>query len=333
MDASLTTPPTELPAAQPQPPRPRKGAVEGSATWHLSDRLGLGICWALGILFCAIAVAIVVYLLIKGLSYLNLSMLVTPATSGFKESQTGGFSEALVGTLIVAVMGIGIALPVGVGVAVWLVEYGRPAVLARITESTIEAIAGIPSIVLALFGTVIFSSTALGFLSRTTEGVVLGRSFFAASAMLSLVALPLVVANTREGLRAIPQHVREASYAVGKTKAATTRRILLPASRPQLATGAMLGLGRIIGDTAIILVLLGATQNFAPVGGTFPLNYLRGAGTTLTNFVYEASPTGNLNQPNKAYAAAFVLLVMVLALNGAVDVVHRRAQRSGTWSS
>ena len=128
-------------------------------------------------------------------------MLVTPATSGFSESQTGGFSDALIGTLIVAVMGFGIALPIGVGVAVWLVEYGRPAALARITESTIEAIAGIPSIVFALFGTVIFSSTALGFLSRTNEGVVFGRSFFAASSMLSLVALPLVVAITREGLR------------------------------------------------------------------------------------------------------------------------------------
>ena len=174
----------------------------------------------------------------------------------------------------------------------------------------------------------IFSSTALGFLSRTSEGVVFGRSFFAASAMLSLVALPLVVASTREGLNAIPQHVREASYAVGKTKIATTRRILLPAARPQVATGAMLGLGRIIGDTAIIVVLLGATQNFAPVeGSAFPLNYLRGAGTTLTNFVYEASPTGNLNQPQKAYAAAFVLLLMVLALNAAVDIVHRRAQK------
>ena len=150
----------------------------------------------------------------------------------------------------------------------WSSTAGPPA-LARVTESTIEAIAGIPSIVLALFGTVIFSSTALGFLSRTSEGVVFGRSFFAAAAMLSLVALPLVVASTREGLQAIPRHVREASYAVGKTKAATTRRILLPTARPQVATGAMLGLGRIIGDTAIIVVLLGATQNFAPVGGTF----------------------------------------------------------------
>ncbi|HEY4778213.1 MAG TPA: ABC transporter permease subunit [Solirubrobacterales bacterium] len=333
MDSPVAPPPL-LPPPATNPPRPSKDAVEGSGTWALIDRIGLAICWALGLLFCAIAAAIVVYLFIQGITYLKPSMLVTPAASGFTQSQSGGFSDALFGTMIVATMGIAIALPAGVAIAVWLVEYGRPAALARVTESTIEAIAGIPSIVLALFGTVIFSSTALGFLSRSTEGIVFGRSFFAASAMLSLVALPLIVASTREGLNSIPRHVREASYAVGKTKAATTRRILLPASRPQVATGAMLGLGRIIGDTAIIVVLLGATQNFAPVEGVgFPLNYLRGAGTTLTNFVYEASPTGNLNQPQKAYAAAFVLLLIVLVLNGAVDVVHRRARKVGTWSS
>jgi len=333
MESSVQMP---APSPAPRPPVAGKqptGAVEGSATWRLSDRIGLAICWALGLLFCAIAVAIVVYLLIQGITYLKPSMLVTPAASGFSQSDSGGFSDALIGTLIVAVMGLALALPAGIAIAVWLVEYGRPTALARITESTIEAIAGIPSIVLALFGTVIFSDVLLGFLSRTSEGVVFGRSFFAASTMLSLVALPLIVASTREGLNSIPRHVREASYAVGKTKAATTRRILIPTSRPQIATGAMLGLGRIIGDTAIILVLLGATQNFAPVeGAPFPFNYLRGAGTTLTNFVYEASPTGNLNQPQKAYAAAFVLLLLVLALNAAVDIVHRRARKGGTWS-
>jgi phosphate transport system permease protein len=333
MESSATLPPAKPPAQAPRGGG-RKGAVEGTATWSLVDRIGLAICWALGLLFCAIAVAIVAYLFVQGIKFLKLEMLTTPAASGFTETQSGGFSDALIGTFMVAVMGISLALPAGIAIAVWLVEYGRPAALARVTESTIEAIAGIPSIVLALFGTVIFSSTALGFLSRETEGVVFGRSFFAASAMLSLVALPLIVASTREGLNSIPGHVREASYAVGKTKAATTRRILLPACRPQVATGAMLGLGRIIGDTAIIVVLLGATQNFAPVeGAPFPLNYLRGAGTTLTNFVYEASPTGNLNQPQKAYAAAFVLLLMVLVLNGAVDVVHRRARKVGSWSS
>jgi phosphate transport system permease protein len=328
-DTSVITPP---PPAPPEQKGPTK-AVEGSSTWSLLDRAGLAFCWFLGLLFCAIAAAIVIYLLIKGIQFLKPSMLVTPAAAGFTEGESGGFSDAFFGTLILGVMSLTLALPTGVAIAVWLVEYGRPKALARITEMTIEAIAGIPSVVFALFGTVIFSSAALGFLSRTNEGVVFGRSFFAAASMLSLEALPLIVASTREGLSAIPQHVREASYGVGKTKAATTRRILLPTCRPQIATGAMLGLGRIIGDTAIIVILLGATQNFSPVeGAAFPFDYLRGAGTTLTNFVYEASPTGNLNQPDKAYAAAFVLLLIVLVLNAATDLVHSRARKAGTWS-
>jgi phosphate transport system permease protein len=297
------------------------------------DRAGLVACWALGILFCAIAAAIVIYFLIQGIKYLRPDMLWTRPHQGFTQSQTGGLSDPLLGTLLVGAMGMAIALPAGVAIAVWLSEYGRPAGLARVVESTIEAIAGTPSIVLALFGTVIFSSTALGFLTRVSEGVVFGRSFFAAGAMLSLVALPLVVGSTREGLQAIPQHIREASYAAGKTKAATTRRILLPASRPQVATGAMLGLGRIIGDTAIIVVLLAATLNFETVGSVPVLDVLKGTGGTLTSYVYQASPTGELDQPQKAYAAATVLLLMVLLINAAVDVVHRRARKAGTWSS
>jgi phosphate transport system permease protein len=331
METSVATPPVQAPEPPTGPPRPPKPGR--SVTWRIPDRIGLAVCWGMGLLFCAIAASIVVYFLIKGLSYVRLSMFVTPASTGFTQSQTGGFSDALIGTGIVAVMGISIALPLGVAIAVWLSEFGRPAGLARVVESTIEAIAGTPSIVLALFGTIIFASPALGFLSRSTNGIVFGRSFFAAGAMLSLVALPLVVGSTREGLQAIPQHVREASYAVGKTKMATTRRILLPASRPQVATGAMLGLGRIIGDTAIIVVLLGATLNFDKVGSTPVLSYLKGTGTTLTNYVFQNAPTGELNNPEKAYAAAFVLLLIVLILNAAVDVIHRRARKVGTWTT
>jgi len=314
-------------------PTRHTGAVEATAAWRLADRIGLAVCWFLGILFCAIAAAIVIYFLVQGIKYVNLDVLTTSPKAGFSQKTTGGILDPLIGTVLVGAMGMAIALPAGIGIAVWLSEYGRPAWLARAAESTIEAIAGIPTIVLALFGIVLFQSAALGFLSReTSDGIVFGRSFFAAAAMLSLVALPLIVASTREGLQAIPQHVREASYAVGKTKAATTRRILLPASRPQVATGAMLGLGRIIGDTAIIVVLLGATLNLDSAGGVWGLGTLRGTGGTLTSFVYQNSPTGDLNQPEKAYAAAFVLMVMVLVLNAAVDVIHRRAARTGTWT-
>jgi phosphate transport system permease protein len=319
--------------APPQPPRqpPVVRRAESSASWRLSDRLGLGFAWALGLVFCAIVVAIVLYLLVQGLKYLRPILLVTSPSPGFTENQTGGFLDPMIGTALLAILAMAIAAPVGIGTAVWLSEYARPALLARLAESTIEMLAGTPSIVLALFGTLLFQSPALGFLSETTRGVVFGRSFFAAGAMLSLVALPLVVATVREGLQAIPAHVREASYAVGKTKIATTRRVLLPAARPSVITGGMLGLGRVIGDTAIVLVLLGATLTFSGAGGLPVLGTLRGEGSALTSYIYANAPSGELNQPGKAYAAAFVLLLVVLALNVVVDVVGRRAKEL-RWS-
>ncbi len=300
-------------------------------TWRLSDRIGLAFAWLLGLLFCAITAAIIIFLLVQGLHYLSPSLLVTHPTVGYTESQTGGFLDPLIGTLIVAVLAMAIALPIGTAIAVWLTEYGRPSALARVAESTVEMLAGAPSIVLALFGTLIFESPALGFLSQTTAGIVFGRSFFAAGAMLSLIALPIVVATVREGLQAIPMHVREASYAVGKTKIATTRRVLLPAARPSLITGGMLGVGRVIGDTAIIVVLLGATLNLQSVGSTPLLSTLRGTGSTLTGYIFDNAPTGEGNQPGKAYAAAFVLLIIVLGLNAGVDIFTRRS-RQARWT-
>ena len=318
-----TAPAIADPGTAPAPTR----RAEKSASWRLTDRLGLGFAWLLGLLFCVIAASIVIYLLIQGIRYVRPNLLVTSPAVGYTEHQTGGFLDPMIGTLLVAMLAMLIALPVGIGVAVWLSEYGRPSALATVADSTIEMLAGAPSIVLALFGVIIFESPALGFLSQTTGGIVFGRSFFAAGAMLSLVALPLVVSTVREGLQAIPSHVREASYAVGKTKIATTRRVLLPAARPSVITGAMLGVGRVIGDTAIIVVLLGATLNLDGVGSTPLLSTLRGTGSTLTSYIFENAPTGEGNQPDKAYAAAFVLLIVVLVLNVGVDVFNRRARR------
>jgi phosphate transport system permease protein len=319
-----------IPAPSAPPPAPVRRS-ESSASWRLSDRIGLGFAWLLGILFCAIAVAIVGYFLVEGLRYLRPNLLVTNPAAGVSENQTGGFLDPLLGTVIIAAMAMTIALPVGIAIAVWLSEFGRPAALARVAESGIEMLAGTPSVVLALFGTLLFEAPALGFLSQTSHGIVLGQSFFAASAMLSLVALPMVVATVREGLQAIPSHVREASYAVGKTKIATTRRVLLPAARPSVITGAMLGVGRVIGDTAIVLLLLGGTLTFSNASSTPLLGTLRGTGDTLTGYIYYNAPTGDGNQPSKAYAAAFVLMLIVLTLNVGVDFAVRRS-RAGGWS-
>jgi phosphate transport system permease protein len=313
------------------PASPPVRRADSSASWRLSDRIGLGFAWFLGLLFCAIAAAIVIYFFVEGVKYLRPSLLVTNPTASVSESQTGGFLDPLLGTVIIAFMAMAIAIPSGIGIAVWLSEFGRPTALARVTESCIEMLAGTPSVVLALFGTILFEAPALGFLSQTSHGIVLGQSFFAASAMLSLVGLPMVVATVREGLQVIPSHVREASYAVGKTKIATTRRVLLPAARPQLITGSMLGLGRVIGDTAIVLLLLGGTLTFSNANSTPLLGTLRGTGDTLTGYIYYNAPTGDGNQPSKAYAAAFVLMLIVLALNLGVDFTVRRS-RAKLWN-
>ena len=150
-----------------------------------------------------------------------------------------------------------IAVPVGIGIAVWLSEYGRPSALARVAESTIEMLAGTPSVVLALFGLVVFGAPALGFLTQTGAASFRSMFFAAGGRALADRSCRSSWRPYARGSRRSPSHVREASYAVGKTKVATTRRVLLPAARPSVITGGMIGLGRVMGDTAIILLMLG----------------------------------------------------------------------------
>ena len=305
---------------------------ESSSTWPWRDRIGLALAWAAGIGLCLVAGAIVIYMLVRGVQYLRPEQLFSHPRAELDQSKAGGFLDPLLGTFLLTVMGTALAVLPGIATAVWLSEYARPFWLARAVESAVEVVAGTPSIVLAIFGLIVFSNGLLSFLSFTAEGgAVFGRSFFAAAAMMALIALPLIVGSTREALQAIPRHVREASYALGKTKTATIRRVLLPAARPGIATGTALGMGRIAGDTAIVVILLGASLQLSGAGGFEPFDTLRGTGSTLTSYVFVNSPAGEGNAPEKAYAAAFVLLLIVMVLNFAVDLISRR--RSGpSWN-
>jgi phosphate transport system permease protein len=306
-------------ASGPTPPAIARPRRDTTASWPLIDRIGYWLCWATGIGLCLIAAAIVLFMLVKGISYLHPRLFVESPSPSLHQSQAGGFLDPLIGTFIVTAIGILIAAPTGVALAAWLSEYRRPSWLARALESAIETIAGIPSIVLAIFGLLIFSQGFLGFLSqRANDGTVTGQSFVVAGILMSLLALPLVFGATREALAQLPGRMREASFALGKTRATTIRRVLLPSIRPGIASGVVLGMGRIIGDTAIIVILLGATLKNEAVGSVPIIGTLRGTGSTLTSYVYGNSPAGEGNAPQKAYAAAFVLLMVVLALNALV---------------
>ncbi len=306
----------------------RKPRAHRSA-WSVGDRIGLGLAWAAGLALCVAAVTIVGYMAWKGIQYLHLEMITSSPEASMDQSQSGGFLDPIIGTFLLTLIAILIAIPVGVGIAVWLTEYGRPSGLARAVESGIEIVAGTPSIVLAIFGLLVFQQAFMGLFSFTAEGgAVFGRSFITAGVMMSVVALPMVIGSTREALNSIPRHVREASYALGKDRASTIRRVLLPSARSGIATGATLGMGRVAGDTAIVVILLGASMTITPEGGFMGL--LRGTGSTLTSYVYNNSPAGEGNAPEKAYAAAFVLLLIVILLNFVVGLIARRSEPK--WS-
>ena len=307
------------------------GRIRGSDSWSIGDRIGLAAAWGAGIMLCLIAAAIVLYMLFRGIQYLDIGLIFSHPQAGLDQSKSGGFLDPLVGTLALTVIATLIAAPVGVGIAVWLTEYGRPSWLARAVESGVEIVAGTPSIVLAIFGLLVFQQGVFSFLSyEATDGVAFGRSFFIAGTIMSLIALPLVVGASREALHSIPRHVREASYALGKDRISTIRRVLLPASRRGIGTGVALGMGRIVGDTAIVVVLLGATLQSDPQGSIPGLSFLQGTGSTLTTYVYNNSPVGEGGAPEKAYAAAFVLLLIVIGLNFVIDMITRG--RGPSWT-
>jgi phosphate transport system permease protein len=318
------------PAMPPQlsaPPR-RRGRRSSVRSWRRSDQLIWLLAWLAGAGLCVAVAAIVTFLAAKGISDLNPKLLVTRPSASADQSHAGGFLDPLIGTLTMAVIGTLIATPIAVLSALWVVEYGRPRWLAGIVETSIEMVAGTPDIVFAIFGLALFQ---LGFFAplsfRASGGGVYGRSMIAAAIMMSLLALPLTYTATRNGLRATPRQLREASVALGKTRIATIRRVLLPNVRSDIATGATLGMGRIIGSTAIVVLLAGATLQNSSQGSVPLLGFLRGTGSTLTGYIFDNSPAGDGNAPQKAYAAAFVLLLLVLGLNALVARVARVGAR------
>ncbi len=311
-----------------------RGRRSSPMSWRWGDRLVLVAAWTAGISLCVIAAAIVLYMGYRGISYLRPGLIFSRPQISAGQSGSGGFLDPLLGTMLLTVIGIVLALPLALSAAVWIAEYGQGGrareTLARIVESSIEVVAGTPDIVIAIFGFAVFQLSLFAPFSFTAEGGgVYGRSFIAAGSMMSLLALPPVYAATRDGLQAVPAHQREAAFALGKTRITTIRRVLLPSVRSNIATGVTLGISRIIGSTAIVLLLLGSTLRIEAQGSIPGIDVLRGTGSSLTTYIYENSPAGEGGAPQKAYAAAFVLLIFVLALNLVVERIGR-AQASAT---
>lgn len=224
------------------------------------------------------------------------------------EQFAGGVYHAIYGTIIQAGIAAVLAVPLGIMAAVYLVEYGR-GWFARTTTFMVDILAGVPSIVAALFIFALWIAT-MGF----------SQSALAVSLSLVLLMLPVVVRNTEEMLKLVPDELREASYALGIPKWKTIARIVVPTALPGIISGILLALARVIGETAPVLVLVGYARsiNYDPFDGnmaSLPLLIY----TELIN----PEPAGRL----RVWGAALTLILIVAALYLAAAVVIRLLTR------
>jgi len=254
------------------------------------------------------------YVFFKGFRTLSFQFF-TSVTSSLKGTE--GIAGNLVNTLYLIVLTLLIAVPVGVGAAIYLNEYAKPNRVTAVIEFSTEILAGIPSIVFGLFGMVFFGNV-LG----------LGYSLLNGALTLTLMILPLIMCNTQEALRAVPDSYRNGAIGMGADRWYMIRTILLPAARPGILTGVLLAVGRIVGESAALLFTAGSARMLPRLGDSFPENLHRlwnkifASGGTLAIELY-------LQMQNGEYELAFgigcVLILLVLLLNFLVKLIAGRA--------
>jgi phosphate transport system permease protein len=268
------------------------------------------------VLFLAIALALAGLglllgdAIVDGWDRLNLD-LITQGTSSIPED--AGLRTAILGTVWIIGFVILFIVPIGVGAAVYLEEYAnKESKLSRLVEVNIQNLAAVPSIIYGLLG--------LAFIAR---GVFdLGPVILAASMTLALLVLPIVILAAREAIRAVPPSIREGSLALGATRWQTTRRQVLPAAIPGIATGVILAVSRAIGETAPLIPLGAATfVTFEPDG---PLSGFTAVPLQIFNWVKQ--PQDEFR--TLAAAGIVVMLLLLLAMNSfAIWLRNRYEQR------
>lgn len=249
------------------------------------------------------------YICIRGLPGLSWAFL---AGEDSLLHGTRGVLPAVVNTLVVIVLSLAAVVPLGVGAAVYLTEYARSCLLVGIVEFAAEVLAGIPSILYAIAGALLFCGR-LG----------LGKTLLAGSMTMAVMNLPTILRSAQESLKAAPASYREGALGLGAGRWTAIRTLVLPASRDGIAGGCVLAAGRVIGETAVLLYTAGlstAMQDFS----NWP-EALRASGATLSAALYVyAKERGDLVS---AFAAATVLLALAALIALAAALPGRRGGR------
>lgn len=250
-----------------------------------------------------VLIFLIAYILVHGVPYIKPSLFSLHYTS-----ENASLMPALINTIIMTFLSLLIAVPFGIFAAVFLVEYAkRGNKFMDVIRLTTETLSGIPSIVYGLFGMLFFVNT-LGW----------GFSLIAGAFTLAIMILPLIMRQTEESLKSVPDSFREGSFGLGAGKLRTVFCIVLPSAVPGILAGVILAIGRIVGETAALMYTAGTVAKVP--------SSIFGSGRTLAVHMYNLSSEGLYM--NQAYATAVILLILVVGINTLSGVIARRLAKA-----
>lgn len=269
--------------------------------WIKPAAIGKVISWVSAV-FVAIFLAFIIgYILVRGIPHITPQFLFTDYAYGHDPS----ILSCIVSTLLLIVVSIAISVPLGIATAIYLNEYTRRgSKFVRVIRSAIDILSGIPSIVYGLFGMLTFVVWFGG-----------SASILAGGFTISIMLLPVVVKSTEESLKAVPDSFREGSFALGAGKVRTIFKIVLPSALPGILSAVILTIGRVVSETAPLMYTMGSVIQPMPNG-------FLGSGATLAVALYAL--TREYKYMDQAYAAACVLMILVLALNFLAGFIGKR---------
>jgi phosphate transport system permease protein len=265
-----------------------------------AEALARGVCLSMAIAMILPLLALIAYLVARAWPSLNLDFILAVPCSGMRE---GGVWPAFVGTIYLIVIALSISAPVGVLAAIYLNEYARDNWFHRCINLAVINLAGVPSIVHALFG-----------LGAFVYAAHFGYSIISAALTLAIMTMPVVITSTREALGAVPRAFREACWNVGATRWQTIRRVVLPNSISGILTGVILEVSRTAGETAPIMFTGAVFFKAVARGDLFPY-HLTDQCMALSMHLFVLATQVPDVKPSLPFATAVLLLGVVLTVN------------------
>jgi phosphate transport system permease protein len=265
------------------------------------ERIIVGLMYVALFMSIILLPVIVLWVTTNGVSELNWTFLTGTPSFSTKEARlaTHGIYPQIIGSLYLVIGSTLIGTPIGVLSAIYLTEYAPLNIITKTIRFFTETLAGIPSIVIGLFGMELFVYR-LGFQISLISGAI----------SLSLMTLPFVIRASEEAIKLVPQEYREASLAMGASKWQTIMKVVIPAALPGIITGVLLGMGRAIGETAVLILTTGGGMTRKiPARITSPVG-------SLPIYIYLiAKETVHIELLRRGYAASLVLLIMFLSMS------------------